>query len=166
VTQRIRHMQAGIEERIWTLLREVKDPEIPVISMIEMGMIHRVTISEATVEVEVLPTFIGCPALEMMKSEIQEKLLSIEGVREASVRFLQEPAWTSDRISGEGREKLRSFGIVAPPRGSVPGEEWEVRCPYCDSPHTRMDNMFGPAACRSILYCKHCKNPFEALKVL
>ncbi|BFH16725.1 phenylacetate-CoA oxygenase subunit PaaJ [Paenibacillus melissococcoides] len=166
MTQHTRQLPTGLEERIWTLLQEVKDPEIPVISMSEMGMIHRVVIGEGAVEVEVLPTFIGCPALEMMKSEIQEKLLSIEGVREANVRFLQEPAWTSDRISDEGREKLRSFGIVAPPRGCTPGEEWEVRCPYCNSPYTRMDNMFGPAACRSILYCKHCKNPFEALKVL
>lgn len=166
MTQIMRQMPTGLEERIWALLQEVKDPEIPVISMIEMGMIHRVVVDESVVEVEVLPTFIGCPALELMRSEIQEKLLSIEEVSEAIVRFLREPAWISDRISDEGREKLRSFGIVAPPRGCTPGEEWKVRCPYCDSPYTRMDNMFGPAACRSILYCRHCKNPFEALKVL
>lgn len=78
MTQHTRQMLTGLEERIWTLLREVKDPEIPVISMIEMGMIHRVVIGEGAVDVEVLPTFIGCPALDMMKSEIQEKLLSIE----------------------------------------------------------------------------------------
>ncbi|MCY9763712.1 phenylacetate-CoA oxygenase subunit PaaJ [Paenibacillus alvei] len=162
----MRQMPRGLEERIWALLQEVKDPEIPVISMIEMGMIHRVVVSESVVEVEVLPTFIGCPALELMKSKIREELLSIEKVREVIVRFLREPAWTSDRISDKGREKLRSFGIVAPPRGCTMGEEWKVRCPYCDSPYTRMDNMFGPAACRSILYCRHCKNPFEALKVL
>lgn len=166
MTQIMRQMPRELEERIWVLLQEVKDPEIPVISMIEMGMIHRVVVSESVVEVEVLPTFIGCPALELMKSKIQEELLSIEKVREVIVRFLREPAWTSDRISDEGREKLRSFGIVAPPLGCTTGEEWKVRCPYCDSPYTRMDNMFGPAACRSILYCRHCKNPFEALKVL
>lgn len=166
MTQIMRQMPRGLEERIWALLQEVKDPEIPVVSMIEMGMIHRVVVSESVVEVEVLPTFIGCPALELMKSKIREELLSIEKVREVIVRFLREPAWTSDRISDKGREKLRSFGIVAPPRGCTTGEEWKVRCPYCDSPYTRMDNMFGPAACRSILYCRHCKNPFEALKVL
>lgn len=166
MTQYMRQMPVELEQRIWALLREVKDPEIPVVSMIEMGMIHRVVVGESTVEVDVLPTFIGCPALDLMKNEIQQKLLSIEGVREVIVRFLREPAWTSDGISDEGREKLRSFGIAVPPRGCLPGEAWEVRCPYCDSPHTRVDNMFGPAACRSILYCKQCKNPFEALKVL
>ncbi|MCE5168711.1 phenylacetate-CoA oxygenase subunit PaaJ [Paenibacillus profundus] len=152
------------EELIWQLLQEVKDPEIPVISMIEMGMIHKATAENGVVAVEVLPTFVGCPALDIMKNSINEKLRPVAGVREVQVSFVLQPAWTSDRISDEGREKLRSFGIVPPPRGCQPGDPWEVRCPYCDSPYTRLDNLFGPAACRSILYCKQCKNPFEALK--
>ncbi|AQR77510.1 1,2-phenylacetyl-CoA epoxidase subunit PaaD [Paenibacillus larvae] len=151
-------------ERIWELLQDVKDPEIPAVSMIEMGMIHKATVMEGVVTIEVLPTFIGCPALEIMKNNICEKLDSIDGVREVKVNFVRRPIWTSDRINDEGREKLRSFGIVPPPRGCRPGETWEICCPYCDSPYTRLDNLFGPAACRSILYCSQCKNPFEALK--
>lgn len=152
------------EELIWQLLQDVKDPEIPVISMVEMGMIHKAAVEDDAVVVEVLPTFVGCPALDIMKNSINEKLSPAAGARGVQVSFVLEPAWTSDRISDAGREKLRSFGIVPPPRGCRPGEAWEVHCPYCDSPYTRLDNLFGPAACRSILYCKQCKNPFEALK--
>jgi ring-1,2-phenylacetyl-CoA epoxidase subunit PaaD len=153
-----------LEAACWELLQEVKDPEIPVISMVEMGMIHKVRVEEGVVHVEVLPTFVGCPALEIMKNNISEKLLQVEGIREVQVHFVYEPAWTSDRIAREAREKLRSFGIAPPPLDYKPGDAWEVACPYCNSPYTQMENLFGPAACRSILYCKQCKNPFEALK--
>lgn len=153
-------------DQIWELLQDVKDPEIPAVSMVEMGMIHEVTIKEGVITIEVLPTFIGCPAQEIMKTNICEKLHAIDGVRQVKVNFVKQPMWTSDRINDEGRAKLRLFGIVAPPRGFRPGETWEVRCPYCDSPYTRMDNLFGPTACRSLLYCSQCKNPFEALKAI
>lgn len=152
------------EATCWELLQEVKDPEIPVISMVEMGMIHKLRVDAGVVHVEVLPTFVGCPALEIMKKNIAEKLEQVEGIREVQVRFVYDPAWTSDRIALEAREKLRSFGIAPPPLGYKPGDAWEVACPYCNSPHTQIENLFGPAACRSILYCRHCKNPFEALK--
>ncbi len=151
-------------EMVWKLLEEVKDPEMPAISMVEMGMIHQVNVEEGIVSVDVLPTFVGCPALEMMKANITDKLASAAGVKEVRVKFVYTPAWTSDRISDEGRVKLRAFGIAAPPVDYKPGDPWEVKCPYCDSPYTHMENLFGPAACRSILYCRHCKNPFEALK--
>ncbi|WP_400162542.1 1,2-phenylacetyl-CoA epoxidase subunit PaaD [Brevibacillus sp. TJ4] len=152
------------EAACWELLQEVKDPEIPVISMIEMGMIHKLSVQADVARVEVLPTFVGCPALEIMKKNIAEKLVQVEGIREVDVRFVYDPAWTSDRIAPHAREKLRSFGIAPPPLDYRPGDAWEVACPYCDSPYTQLENLFGPAACRSILYCRHCKNPFEALK--
>jgi ring-1,2-phenylacetyl-CoA epoxidase subunit PaaD len=116
------------------------------------------------VTVDVLPTFVGCPALDIMRNAIAEKIGSAAGVREVRVNFVFEPAWSSDRISDEGREKLRQFGIAPPPRGYRLGDPWEIACPYCNSPYTQLDNLFGPTACRSILYCKQCKNPFEALK--
>ncbi|MBO8162591.1 MAG: phenylacetate-CoA oxygenase subunit PaaJ [Brevibacillus sp.] len=152
------------EELLWNLLQEIKDPEIPVISMVEMGMIHDVSAEDGVVTVDVLPTFVGCPALDIMRGAITEKLGSVTGVREVRVNFLFEPAWSSERISDEGRDKLRQFGIAPPPRQYKPGEPWQVDCPYCGSPCTTMENLFGPAACRSILYCKQCRNPFEALK--
>lgn len=152
------------EAACWELLQEVKDPEIPVISMVEMGMIHKVRVESGVAHVEVLPTFVGCPALEIMKKNITEKLVEGEGINEVQVHFVYDPHWTSDRIAVEARDKLRSFGIAPPPLGFQPGDAWEVTCPYCDSPYTTIENLFGPAACRSILYCRHCKNPFEALK--
>lgn len=152
------------EATCWELLQEVKDPEIPVISMVEMGMIHKVQVEAGVAYVEVLPTFVGCPALEIMKKNITEKLVEGEGINEVQVRFVYDPAWTSDRIALEARDKLRSFGIAPPPLGFQPGDSWDVTCPYCNSPYTHLENLFGPAACRSILYCRHCKNPFEALK--
>lgn len=155
---------AALESACWKLIEEVKDPEIPVISMVEMGMIHNVSVNDGIVVVEVLPTFVGCPALEIMKKNISETLGLIEGVKEVEVRFVYDPQWTSGRISIKGRGKLRSFGIAPPPLDFKDGDSWEVACPYCDSPYTQIENLFGPAACRSILYCRHCKNPFEALK--
>lgn len=157
-------LQEQQEATCWELLQEVKDPEIPVISMVEMGMIHKVKVESGVAHVEVLPTFVGCPALEIMKKNIAEKLVEGEGIDEVQVSFVYDPQWTSDRIAVDAREKLRSFGIAPPPIGFKAGDTWEVTCPYCDSPYTQIDNLFGPAACRSILYCRNCKNPFEALK--
>jgi ring-1,2-phenylacetyl-CoA epoxidase subunit PaaD len=152
------------EAVIWNLLQEIKDPEIPVISMIEMGMINKVAIDGSVVTVEVLPTFVGCPAIEIMKKNIAEKVREVEGVSDVIVNFVFEPAWSSDRITDVGREKLNGFGIAPPPKQHPVDELWEVNCPFCGSPYTKMENLFGPAACRSILYCDSCKNPFEAIK--
>ncbi|RAT98260.1 1,2-phenylacetyl-CoA epoxidase subunit PaaD [Brevibacillus sp. Leaf182] len=157
-------LHEGLEATCWELLQQVTDPEIPVISMVEMGMIHKVRIEADIVNVEVLPTFVGCPALEIMKKNITEKLVEAEGINQVQVTFVYDPAWTSDRIALDARDKLKSFGIAPPPLDFKPGDTWEVACPYCDSPYTQIENLFGPAACRSILYCRHCKNPFEALK--
>ncbi|WNC14179.1 1,2-phenylacetyl-CoA epoxidase subunit PaaD [Brevibacillus brevis] len=164
MAQEMTERQDSLEAACWELLQEVKDPEIPVISMVEMGMIHKVTVKAGIARVEVLPTFVGCPALEIMKKNIGEKLTEKEGIDDVEVLFVYDPPWTSDRIQIDARGKLRSFGIAPPPLGIKPGDPWEVACPYCDSPYTQMENLFGPAACRSILYCRHCKNPFEALK--
>ncbi|MED1723137.1 1,2-phenylacetyl-CoA epoxidase subunit PaaD [Brevibacillus parabrevis] len=154
----------GLEATCWELLQQVTDPEIPVISMVEMGMIHKVRVEDDVAHVDVLPTFVGCPALEIMKKNIAAKLVEADGISKVEVQFVYDPAWTSDRIVPEARGKLKSFGIAPPPVDFKPGDTWEVTCPYCDSPYTQIDNLFGPAACRSILYCRHCKNPFEALK--
>ncbi|WP_044639863.1 1,2-phenylacetyl-CoA epoxidase subunit PaaD [Risungbinella massiliensis] len=149
---------------IWTTLQEVMDPEIPVVSMVEMGMIYQVFWEREVVTIEVLPTFVGCPALEIMQKAIEQKVSAINRVDKVIVRFLHTPAWSSDRINPDARRKLRQFGIAPPPLGVKVGDKWEIECPFCDSPYTELENLFGPAACRSILYCRHCKNPFEALK--
>ncbi|PWK07423.1 1,2-phenylacetyl-CoA epoxidase subunit PaaD [Tumebacillus permanentifrigoris] len=154
------------EGTIWTILQDVKDPEIPTVSLVEMGMVNKVSVANGLVNIEVLPTFVGCPALEIMKRNIVEKLTPVDGITEVQVKFVFEPAWSSDRITEVGREKLTAFGIAPPPQSDLLQLEeiWEVTCPFCGSEKTRMDNLFGPAACRSILYCEQCKNPFEAMK--
>lgn len=152
----------SIESEVWRKLDQVNDPEIPSVSVVEMGMIHRVNVEGGKVAIEFTPTFVGCPALSIIERNIVDQIATVPGVEEVEVRFVFEPAWTSDRISESGREKMRKFGILPPPR--QPEEAWDIECPYCGSKNTTLDNLFGPAACRSIAYCKECKNPFEALK--
>ncbi|GAX89267.1 1,2-phenylacetyl-CoA epoxidase subunit PaaD [Effusibacillus lacus] len=151
-----------IEGEVWKQLENVKDPEIPSISVVEMGMIHRVLVEESHVVIEFMPTFVGCPALKIIEQNIVDQLSALPGVTNVQVELVFEPAWTSERISETGREKLRQFGIAPPP--GKPEDHWEIACPYCGSRDTTLDNLFGPAACRSIAYCRDCRNPFEALK--
>lgn len=154
----------SLEEKVWNVLTEVKDPEIPAVSVIDLGMIYSLKCHENSVHVQVLPTFIGCPALDIIRKNIENALYSVEGIHEVLVEYIYNPPWTSDRVSEEGRENLKKFGIAPPPKFFEDAGMWSVNCPYCDSPYTTMENIFGPTACRSILYCKSCKNPFEAMK--
>ena len=145
-------------------LQEVKDPEIDSVSIVELGMIHEVHAYEKGIVIEILPTFMGCPALEIIRNNIVAALEELEIDRTIEVNYRYSPPWTSDRVSEAGREKLKEFGIAPPPVFHDSEEMWKVDCPYCGSEYTTMENLFGPTACRSILYCKSCKNPFEAMK--
>lgn len=152
------------EEAVWNALREVDDPEIPGLSVVDLGIIRGVHSDEAGIDVEVMPTFTGCPALELIKCNIAERLAPLhETVR---VRVTFEEAWTTDRISEAGRERLRCCGFAPPPRGNVIELRPLVKCPYCGSLSTRMENPFGPTLCRSIHYCDACHQPFEGFKAL
>ncbi|WP_226659500.1 1,2-phenylacetyl-CoA epoxidase subunit PaaD [Pseudalkalibacillus hwajinpoensis] len=151
-----------LKEKVIEVLGSVKDPEIPVVSVVDLGMIHKVHLQEGHVSIEVMPTFSGCPALEIIKRNIEQAVESIPEVKSLTVTFIRYPIWTTDLVSERAKQELKKFGI-APPEGHVDGE-WHVPCPYCGSVYTTIDNIFGPAACRSILYCKSCKNPFEAMK--
>jgi ring-1,2-phenylacetyl-CoA epoxidase subunit PaaD len=145
-------------------LQTVKDPEISTVSIVELGMLHTFTYDSAKITVSLLPTFLGCPALEIIKNNVKNALSCIEGVQEIEVQFLLNPPWTSDRITELGRQQLLEFGIAPPPSFFSETGEWKVDCPFCGSTYTTLENLFGPTACRSILYCKSCKNPFEAMK--
>lgn len=149
-------------EEVLAKLDSVKDPEIPAVSVVDLGIIYDVKVEGGRVEVEAMPTFSGCPALDIIKRDIKNAIETLEGITSVEVKYIREPIWTTDRVTDLGRSQLKEFGI-APPEGKI-GNEWRVPCPYCDSVYTTMDNIFGPAACRSILYCKTCKNPFEAMK--
>lgn len=146
--------------KIYQLLNDVKDPEIPVISIVEMGMIHQVKKHEETIYVQVMPTFMGCPALEMIQKSIQDRLIQDHEIHQVKVEFIRDPLWTSDRITPTGREKLVQFGLAPPPIHNLE----DVGCPYCQATGTDLVSLFGSTACRSIYYCRSCKEPFEAIK--
>lgn len=153
-----------LEQQVWDKLQEVKDPEMTSASLIEMGMVHQVKVEEGKVYVELIPTYVGCPALNMMEKDVVNFVSQIEGIKQVTVTFLKTPIWTSDRITPQGRERLKEIGVAPPPLEMKQEGIWEIECPYCGSPRTVMNNVFGPTACRSIFYCKKCKNPFEAIK--
>ncbi|WP_425414702.1 1,2-phenylacetyl-CoA epoxidase subunit PaaD [Peribacillus kribbensis] len=154
----------NLKEKIFDALHKVKDPEINTVSILELGMLEEIEISEEAVSIKLLPTFMGCPALEVIERNVAEAVLGTAGTRRVEVKFIHHPPWTSDRITENGRQRLKEFGISPPPNHISETGEWEAECPFCGSIYTTMENLFGPAACRSILYCRSCRNPFEALK--
>ena len=145
------------ESDIRAALAEVPDPEIPVLSVIDLGIVHRVEIRPDRIGIAILPTFVGCPALDVIRSSIADHLGARFG-RPVQVETTFEVPWTSERISPAGRVALRQSGIAPP---SAPED---VRCPFCASADVVMDSAFGPTQCRSLFYCRGCRQPFEALK--
>lgn len=156
--------RSEIELSILGALDLVKDPEIPAVSIIELGMVEKVQAEKERIVIDLLPTFLGCPALEMIQRSVEEKLGDLKLEQSLEVRFIYDPPWTSDRISEKGRTHLKEFGIAPAPERMEETGEWKVDCPYCGSPYTTLENIFGPTACRSLLYCRACRNPFEAMK--
>ena len=158
------------EAQVWDALDEIPDPEIPVISLVDLGVIRSVDVSGGQVHVELTPTFLGCPALEAMKRALEEKVSELGA--EPDVRVIQDDSWSTDRISPEGREKLRAAGFAPPaPRAMgtttlVQLQSKAFRCPYCGSQETRLENIFGPTPCRSIRWCESCRQPFEQFKTI
>ena len=151
-------------ELVFEVLAHVKDPEIDSVSIIDLGMVEKVTTEGNNVKVVLLPTFLGCPALEIIKKNTMNAVKELPEVGEVEVEFVFHPPWTSDRITEKGQIGLRAFGIAPPPRHFEEDGSWHVDCAYCGSTYVTLDNIFGPTACRSILYCKSCKNVFEAMK--
>jgi ring-1,2-phenylacetyl-CoA epoxidase subunit PaaD len=157
-------------EQVWNALEEIPDPEIPVISLVELGVIRDVTVEGARVHVSFTPTFLGCPALEVMKRALEETVSALGA--EPDVEIVSDDSWSTDRISPAGREKLREAGF-APPAPRAAGQTTLVqlqskafRCPYCGSTETRLENIFGPTPCRSIRWCESCRQPFEQFKTI
>jgi ring-1,2-phenylacetyl-CoA epoxidase subunit PaaD len=145
------------EADVRAALAEVPDPEIPVLSVVDLGIVHRVEVRPDGIGVSILPTFVGCPALDVIRASIADHLGTRFG-QPVEVETTFEVPWTSDRISPAGRVALREAGIAPP---SAPED---VRCPFCASAEVVMDSAFGPTQCRSLFYCRGCRQPFEALK--
>jgi ring-1,2-phenylacetyl-CoA epoxidase subunit PaaD len=155
---------------IWTALAEIPDPEIPVISLVDLGVIRDVHVTDGRVRVAFTPTFLGCPAQETMRDAIAAAIRELGAVPD--VELVLDDSWSTDRISPEGREKLRASGF-APPRPRAAGapklvqlERGVFRCPYCGSTATKLENIFGPTPCRSLRYCTSCRQPFEQFKTI
>ena len=163
---------AARERRVWDALAEIADPEIPAISVVDLGVIGSVTVDPDRVRVEVLPTFVGCPAVEVMRDRIAERVAALGVARDVEVEVTFTPPWTSERISAAGRERLRLAGFAPPvmaPAGIGDGlDELAVlpiaECPFCGSRNTTLDNPFGPTLCRAIYHCADCRQPFEQMK--
>lgn len=157
------------EEQIKTWLDEVKDPEIPVLSLNDLGVITGISIEDSgKVRVDMTPTFTGCPAMDVMKSDVEE-VLQREGIEDFEVRLSFETQWNSNMISERGRAALKKFGLAPPPQHNliVDIELIEhAKCPQCDSENTEMKSPFGPALCRSLHYCNNCHQAFEQFKPL
>ena len=157
-------------EQVWEALDRLPDPEIPVISLVDLGVIRDVAVDGTRVRVEFTPTFLGCPALEVMKRALEEKVAQLGA--EADVEVVNDDSWSTDRISAAGREKLREAGFAPPtPRAAGPTTLVQLRskafrCPYCGSTETRLENIFGPTPCRSIRWCESCRQPFEQFKTI
>lgn len=155
------------QEAVLEVLRTIDDPEMP-ICIVDLGLVETVSVEPgplARVRVELLPTFVGCPALPAIEKEVRQQVGALAGVGEVEVHFRFDPPWTVDRISPAGRESLRKFGITVPRlRVKDEAEEPRPRCPYCGSNTVHQESPFGPTRCRMIYYCASCRNSFEHLK--
>jgi ring-1,2-phenylacetyl-CoA epoxidase subunit PaaD len=163
------------EAGIWAALAEIPDPEIPAISLLDLGVIHGFRFSPLPaggerLTVELMPTFVGCPAIEVMRQQIAERLSDRGFADEIVVELTFAEPWTSDRISPAGREALRLSGFAPPVHigSTFGGDSLTVlpiaTCPYCASRNTTLENPFGPTLCRAIYHCADCRQPFEAFK--
>lgn len=160
-------MQAT-EQQVWEALESVKDPEIPVLSLVDLGVITRVALSNNEVEVDLTPTFSGCPAMDAMKNMVIERLEEM-GFAQPKVNITFDRPWHSNLISEKGKAALKKFGLAPPPvtQGLVDLDILEhVTCPYCGSDNTEMKSPFGPTLCRSLHYCDNCRQAFEQFKPL
>jgi ring-1,2-phenylacetyl-CoA epoxidase subunit PaaD len=163
------------ETAVWATLAEIADPEIPAISLVDLGVIRgfafeaRPTGGER-LTVELMPTFVGCPAIEVMRQQIGERLTELGLADEVAVKLTFAEPWTSDRITPAGRAALRASGFAPPVAigSTFNGESLAVlpiaTCPYCASRNTTLENPFGPTLCRAIYHCADCRQPFEAFK--
>ena len=161
-------MEKFRREKVYDWLREVMDPEIPVLSLVDLGVIAEVEVSGDTIKIIMMPTFVGCPALELMQTEIRDTLAA-KGVDHVDIEISYKKPWTSDMISAAGKEALKKFGLAPPASRQLFSDvdffEHAV-CPRCGNNNTDLKNIFGATLCRSIHYCNDCKEAFEQFKAI
>jgi ring-1,2-phenylacetyl-CoA epoxidase subunit PaaD len=151
-------------DAVWTAFEQIPDPEIPVVSLVDLGVIRSVDVRDGRVHVEFTPTFLGCPALEVMKRSLEATVRELGA--EPDVEVVNDDSWGTDKITAAGREKLRAAGFAPPAPRLVQLQSHVHKCPYCGSTDTTLENLFGPTPCRSIRYCNGCRQPFEQFKTI
>ncbi|MEZ4747434.1 MAG: 1,2-phenylacetyl-CoA epoxidase subunit PaaD [Calditrichia bacterium] len=156
------------EQQIWQWLDQIPDPEVPVISIVELGVVRNVHLQDSHVDIEITPTYSGCPALKMMEESILHDL-SKNGVSDVRIKTVLFPPWTTDWMSDETKEKLREYGIAPPEKNSkspIHQLRESIDCPFCGSNQTRLQSAFGSTACKALYFCDGCCQPFEHFKCI
>lgn len=157
-------------DQVRKLLDGVHDPEIPVLTIADLGILRDVVLNDGKFEIIITPTFTGCPAMRAIEQDITE-VLQLEGVSNFKIRTVLAPAWSTDWMSEEGKKKLKEYGIAPPSvstedhlRAMITGKKHPVQCPFCNSTNTRITSPFGSTACKALHYCDACHQPFEEFK--
>lgn len=164
------HKRTEREDAVWTLLEEVKDPEVPVLSVVDLGIVRDVSFEGGDPLVTITPTYSGCPAMNMIETEIIAALKKA-GYPGVDVKTVLSPAWTTDWMSEAGRRKLEDYGIAPPAHATTDkrallGEDPVLRCPHCGSTDTRKISEFGSTACKAHYACNSCLEPFDYFKCI
>jgi ring-1,2-phenylacetyl-CoA epoxidase subunit PaaD len=157
-------LTAPSPEDVRAVLDTVPDPEMPPVTIGDLGMVVDVAVDGGEVTIDLVPTFSGCPATAVIREEVAKAVAGLEGVDAVTVRFVRDVVWDPERITDRGRERLRAFGIAPPGSGQTLLQIGGVTCPLCGSRNTVADSPFGPTPCRSTNFCRDCRNPFEAIK--
>jgi len=158
-------------DELFAILDEVKDPEVPAVSVVELGIVRDAAATESGVEVTITPTYSGCPAMREIESDIRDALAE-HGLGPVEIRVVYSPAWTTDWIGASAKSKLEAYGIAPPGRAerdelvSIDRRVRRVRCPFCKSDNTERKSEFGSTACKSIWFCRSCRQPFEEFKAI
>jgi ring-1,2-phenylacetyl-CoA epoxidase subunit PaaD len=151
------------KQKILSILAEVSDPEIPVLTIMDMGILRDIKINADQVEVIITPTYSGCPAMDAISMDIRLKLIE-HGYKNVRVTSVLSPAWTTDWMTDEGKRKLKAYGIAPPISLSDGASDREIECPQCHSHHTKLISQFGSTACKALYQCNDCKEPFDYFK--
>ncbi|MDI9320259.1 MAG: phenylacetate-CoA oxygenase subunit PaaJ [Phycisphaerales bacterium] len=159
------------EQAIWDLLETIPDPEVPVLSVVDLGVVRRVSVeaspTDEAVTIHITPTYSGCPALDMIAMGIRIALLEA-GYKQINIVQQLSPAWTTDWMSKTGKQKLKDYGIAPPLSNQIVdelfGEEQKIQCPQCNSINTELVSQFGSTSCKALYRCLDCKEPFDYFK--
>ena len=160
---------SSIEKKVWEILETVTDPEVPVLTIIDLGIVRNVQVTGETIEVTITPTYSGCPAMDMIAANIRMALLE-NGFSDIKITIVLSPAWTTDWMSEAGKQKLKAYGIAPPnPRQQTCEAQLfaaaeAIQCPHCNSWHTHRISEFGSTACKALYQCDDCKEPFDYFK--